>query len=163
VMIREPFPAELGHERSNRRQAVGTKQGKVTPEERSRRNSHLPAVFSISGEREMAEQLERELLDRGFQAALIHNHEVTAPAKRALYGTLWKLGVVVVSWQETPIGARERNVLNQIAGKHHFELARVEPVDASENDVSRGLRIAEGLRLESGHGKNEENGNAANS
>jgi len=87
---------------------------------------------------------------------LIDNHEVTAPAKRALYGTLWNLGLLVVSWQETPIGARERNLLKQIAGKHLFEISRAASTHASESDVQRGLRIAEDLRLRVAEDQNGE-------
>jgi sulfate adenylyltransferase large subunit len=133
------------------------KQGKVTPEERTQRRGYHPAIFTFAGERGHAEELERKLIERGFETALVHNHEVTAPAKRALYGTLWNLGLLVISWQETPIGARERNVLNQIAGKFHFELSRVAALDPDESEVSRALRIAEGLRLVNGRASSREN------
>jgi len=154
VMIREPL-ASVQHEERLRRPAE-TPQGKITLEIRTQRNGHPPAIFTICGEREAAEGLEHSLLSRGFQAALIDNHEVTAPAKRALYGTLWNLGLLVVSWQETPIGARERNLLKQIAGKHLFEISRAASTHASESDVQRGLRIAEDLRLRVAEDQNGE-------
>jgi bifunctional enzyme CysN/CysC/sulfate adenylyltransferase subunit 1 len=157
VMIREKLVPHGDDERRNRQRLAGKLRGRITPQERATRYGHLPAIFSLAGQREAAEGLERALLEQGFESVLVSNHEVTAPAKRALYGTLWNLGLVVVSWQETPIGARERNLMNQIAGKYHFELSRVDPVHAAESDVGRGLRIAEGLRLESDPAKDREN------
>jgi sulfate adenylyltransferase large subunit len=133
------------------------KHGKVTAEERAQRRGHRPAILSLSGARESAEELERALLDLGFEVALVYNHEVTAPAKRALYGTLWNLGAIVISWQETPIGARERNLLNRITGKFHFELSRVAPLAPTESELSRGLRVAESLRLSNSSNRNQEN------
>jgi sulfate adenylyltransferase subunit 1 len=133
------------------------KHGKVTAEERAQRRGHRPAILSLSGARESAEELERALLDLGFEVALVYNHEVTAPAKRALYGTLWNLGAIVISWQETPIGARERNLLNRIAGKFHFELSSVAPLAPTESEFSRGLRVAESLRLSNSSDRNQEN------
>lgn len=156
VMIQEVLRRSQDEQFENSRPVEG-KQGKVTPEERVERRGHQPAIFTVAGEREHAEELERKLIERGFETALVYNHEVTAPAKRALYGTLWNLGLVVISWQETPIGARERNVLNQIAGQFHFELSRVAPRDPHESEISRGLRIAESLRLVNGQASNQEN------
>jgi sulfate adenylyltransferase large subunit len=157
VMIQEEALAVPRREPSGRHGSAGQKEGKVTPDERAQRHGHGPAIFTLDGERESAEELERLLLERGFETALIYNHEVIAPAKRALYGTLWNLGLVVVSWQETPIGARERNLMNKIAGKLHFELSRIEPLDRSESEASRGLRIAESLRLANGQTREQEN------
>jgi sulfate adenylyltransferase subunit 1 len=157
VMIHEELSSPRQDQRSNRQRPPAEKRGRVTPEERKQLRGHGPAIFSVSGERETAEQLERALLQLGFETALIYNHEVTAPAKRALYGTLWNLGVVVVSWQETPIGARERNLLNQIAGRFHYELSRVAPLEPAESEVSRGLRIAKSLRLPNAQARNQEN------
>jgi hypothetical protein len=156
VMIREMLAGDRDDERRHRQRLTGKVRGRVTPEERTTRYGHLPAIFSLAGEREAAEGFERALLEQGFEAALVSNHEVTAPAKRALYGTLLNLGLVVVSWQETPIGARERNLMNQIAGKYHFELSGVQPVHAGESEVARGLRIAEDLRLASDPAKDRE-------
>ncbi len=157
VMIQEeafPFPQ---NEPWDRQGSAGQKQGSVTPDERALRHGHGPAIFTLDGERESAYELERLLLERGFETVLIYNHEVTAPAKRVLYGTLWNLGLVVISWQETPIGARERNLMNKIAGRLHFELSRIEPLDAAESEASRGLRIAERLRLGKPQAREQEN------
>jgi len=63
----------------------------------------------------------------------------------------------VISWQETPIGARERNLLNRITGKFHFELSRVAPLAPTESELSRGLRVAESLRLSNSSNRNQEN------
>jgi sulfate adenylyltransferase large subunit len=157
VMIQEDLSTPGPGERSSAYEPVGDNRGKVTPEERAQHRGHRPAIFTLAGERENAEELERALLGRGFEAALIYHHAVTAPAKRPLYGTLWDLGFVVVSWQETPIGARERNLINQIAGKSHFELSRVEPLDPHESEISRALRIAENLWLANGKTPKQEN------
>jgi sulfate adenylyltransferase subunit 1 len=157
VMIHEEFSSPREGQRSNGQRGLAEKRGRVTPEERKQLRGHGPAIFSVSGERETADQFERALLQLGFETALVYNHEVTAPAKRALYGMLWNLGIVVVSWQETPIGARERNLLNQIAGRFHYELSRVEPLEPAESEVRRGLRIAKSLRAPNAQPKNQEN------
>jgi sulfate adenylyltransferase subunit 1 len=156
VMIEQELLPAHATARS-RHHVAEDKHGKVTAEERAQRRGHGPAILSLSGARERAEELERALLDLGFEVALVYNHEVTAPAKRALYGTLWSLGAIVISWQETPIGARERNLLNRIAGKFHFELSGVALLAPTESEVSRGLRIAESLRLSNLSDRNQEN------
>jgi hypothetical protein len=54
------------------------------------------------------------------------------------------LGLVVVSWQETGIRARDRALFASIGGKFHFDLSSTE--DASPSELNRAVEIAETLR-----------------
>jgi len=123
------------------------KTGRVSSEERSLRRGHRPAIFTLDGDRVRAEELERALLDHGFEAVLINYPGVPAPSRRTLFNTLWNLGVVILSWEETGLRARDRAFFDGIAGNSHFVLSHDEPSTPHEDVLSRVLRIAETLRL----------------
>ena len=120
--------------------------GKVTPEERVQRNGHRPAIFTVDGGRIRAEAVERALVERGFESALINYSEVPPASRRILFNTLWSLGLVIVSWQETGIRARDRAMFASIAGKFHFELSSMESRDDGQSELSRAVKLAETLR-----------------
>jgi hypothetical protein len=121
----------------------------VTLEERIQRRGHRPAIFAIDGDRIRAEAVERALLERGFESVLVNYSAVPPSSRRILFHTLWSLGVVIVSWQETGIRARDRALFASIAGKFHFDFSSMEPLDDSASDLSRALRIAETLKITS--------------
>jgi sulfate adenylyltransferase subunit 1 len=103
---------------------------------RKQRHKHGPAIFAISGTIEIAEKLERALLQKGFEVVLVNHGEVPAAARRVFFSTLWNLGLVVLSWHEKQLRTRERDLFRAIAGDFHF--------DASSTDV---LKIVQTLRL----------------
>jgi sulfate adenylyltransferase subunit 1 len=147
VMIQEELSAVL-EERANDHE-IGKAHGKVTLEERIQRRGHRPAIFAIDGDRIRAEAVERALLERGFESVLVNYSAVPPSSRRILFHTLWSLGVVIVSWQETGIRARDRALFASIAGKFHFDFSSMEPLDDSASDLSRALRIAETLKITS--------------
>jgi sulfate adenylyltransferase subunit 1 len=146
VMIRE----DLSSEPESRGAAAGisdAQNGKVTLEHRIQHHGYRPAIFSLEGERDRAEELERVLLDRGFETALVNFTEVPAHSRRILFNTLWSQGLLIVSWQETGIRPRDRAFLDSIAGKFHFDLSVAKPPSDGPNDVRRTVKIAETLRV----------------
>jgi sulfate adenylyltransferase subunit 1 len=146
VMIREdlsPARAGVGKDASISDEA---QEGKVTLEHRMQHHGYRPAILSLEGERQRAEELERVLLDRGFETVLVNFAEVPAHSRRILFNTLWSLGVVIISWQETGIRPRDRAFLDSIAGKFHFDLSVAKPPNGP-NNLRRAVKIAETLRV----------------
>ena len=146
VMIREA----LSPERESCAAASisdGAKNGKVTLEQRIEQHGYRPAIFSLEGERERAEELERVLLDRGFETVLVNFIELSTQSRRILFNTLWSLGLVIISWQETSIRPRDRAFLGGIAGKFHFDLSVAKSPNDGPNDIGRAVKIAEALRI----------------
>jgi sulfate adenylyltransferase large subunit len=150
VMIRE----DLAPEKTTSHAAASTPEapvsGKFTLEERIQRHGHRPAIFTLDGDRAGAEQLERLLLQRGFEAVLVHYAELPSPTRRLLFTTLWNLGLLTLSWQETAIRSRDRSLLDSVAGKFHFDLGYSRQLD-------RALEIAETLRIKRERNESEEN------
>jgi sulfate adenylyltransferase subunit 1 len=130
--------------RESRSQQPGG-NGRVTLKERIQRRGHRPAILAVNGERTRTEELERALLERGFEAALIDFDAVPASARHALFTTLWNLGTLVISWHESAIRSRERDLFGEIAGESYCLLSES---DSVEFDVGQALRLAETLRLQ---------------
>ncbi len=145
IMIQEALPPQRQSQLRDAETLETTPDGQVTLEERMRHRGHHPAIFAIAGNRAKAEQLERELLQRQFAAALINYNEIPAVARRTLFGTLWNLGLLIILWRPSKIGAREKRFFAGIAGKFYFDLAN----DASsvETELRRALGHAETLRI----------------
>jgi sulfate adenylyltransferase subunit 1 len=109
---------------------------------RIRRRGHRPAIFSLNWERKRAEELERILHDRGFEAVLVSHHEIAAPARKTLYETLVHLGVVVLSWTERRIRNKDKDLLGELAGDFYFEFSG----SNDTGDLSDAVATAERLR-----------------
>lgn len=147
VMIREPLDLNAIHSGPNVDLSKVVEEGAIALEQRMRRHGHRPAVFSVDGERAQAEKLERELLERGFEPALVIYADIPSAARRALFSTLWNLGLVIICWDETGMRARDRALLDSIAEKFHFDLSQARSSDSEEDHLHRALRIAETLRI----------------
>jgi len=147
AMIREDLSTYVDGPRADHELPTPKKTGRVSSEERSLRRGHRPAIFTLDGDRVRAEELERALLDRGFEAVLINYAGVPAPSRRTLFNTLWSLGLVILSWEETGLRARDRAFFDRIAGNSHFVLTQDGPSTPHEDFLSRALQIAETLRL----------------
>jgi hypothetical protein len=147
VMIREDLSPERTRVGKDAGISHEAQEGKVTLEHRIQHHGYRPAILSLEGERQGAEELERVLLDRGFETVLVNFTEVPAHSRRILLNTLWSLGLVIISWQETGIRPRDRAFLDSIAGKFHFDLSVAKPPNDSPNDLRRAVKIAETLRV----------------
>lgn len=109
---------------------------------RTRRRGHGRAIFAVTGEFERAEELERGLVARGFEVALV-NYTATPPAAReALYSELWNLGLVILSWHESALRHKDCETLFALTGTSRLELLNLE---APEQRV-RALALVESLR-----------------
>lgn len=149
VMIREDLTPEKSNDSDRAIASETALAGKVTLEERTQLRGHGPGIFTLDGSRQGAEQLERLLLQRGFEAVLIHYAELPASTRRPLFATLWSLGLVILSWQETAIRSRDRSLLDSIAGRFHFDLSY------TRDNLNRALELAETLRTKPVQDKNE--------
>jgi hypothetical protein len=129
------------------------RKGKVELAERIRRHGHRPAIFVLTGQRALAESLERELVERGFETAVVHRSEVPSSSRRAFLSALWNLGMVVISWAETSIRLRDRRLLAGIAGDSFFDLSSEEDRGVADVDWSEVIRLAEGLRSSTSEGE----------
>jgi len=132
------------------RETAAQRDGQVMLDERIGRNGHVPAIFSIAGDRAKAEQLERGLLEHGFATALLDYREIPSTARPALFNTLWNLGLALISWHPSAIGSREKSFFSGIAGKSYFDLSSLDA------DPARALQIAETLRIQVGPNQHEE-------
>jgi sulfate adenylyltransferase subunit 1 len=142
LMIRENLSLYREH---NAEEPGPGKAGKVTLEERMERRGHRPAIFSMDGDPRRAEELERVLLDRGFETVLVTYGEVRAASRHTLFTTLWTLGLVVIVWQETRI--RDRTLFDNIAGRFHFALPATQSTTSGQIDPREAVDIAETLRI----------------
>jgi hypothetical protein len=122
-----------------------TAQGEITLEERIARRGHRPAIFTLSGERKHAEELERALVQRGFEAVLIEHQNIPTPARGRFFAALWKVGLLILSWRDRPLRPREQAVISGIAGDSYFDASGFQSLAAADFH-HRALEIAETLR-----------------
>jgi hypothetical protein len=153
AMIREASPSE--RERQERIEGHPDKSatGGVTVEERIARRGHRPAIFALTGERKLAEELERALIERGFEAVLVDPFEVPAAARGIFFSTLLNLGLLVVSWREKQLHSEDHGLFQTLARESYFDLSGVNSSKDTEYAFHRALDIAEALRVK--HDTNE--------
>ena len=124
-----------------RRDAEGVHEARI------QRRGHRPALLSVQGALVHAEGLAGELLQRGFDVVLVNFGAVPAAAREIYYETLWKLGMVILSWHEKPLRVRVRGLFDRLAGESHFELPRLESIDDENSGLPKALAIVETLRI----------------
>lgn len=155
VMIREDFSTPKEGGGPSGEGASELKGGKVTLEDRIQRRGHRPAIISMAGERARAEELERQLLERGLETALVNFAEIPSAGRRALFNTFWNLGLVVISWVEGKCTTRDRRFFAEVAGKFYFDLSTGELGIDSATNARRAAGIAESVRASAGHDDGE--------
>jgi len=139
AMIREASPSERGHQERT--------TGRVTVEERIARRGHRPAIFALAGERKRAEELERALIERGFEAVLVNPFEVPAAGRSIFFSTLWNLGFLIVTWREKQLHSEDHDLFQTLACESYFDLAGANSFKDTEHAFGRALDIAETLRV----------------
>ena len=152
AMVRETRLATSGKGDPSFRleQSLGTASN--IAEARIQRRGHRPAILSLTWSRERAEKLERAFHQRGFEVVLVNHSEIGSAARKIFYGTLMRLGVVVLCWTERPIRLKDRQLFGELANGFHFELCDSE--DGS--DVRAAIALAERLRVPATSGEWEE-------
>lgn len=148
AMIREALPPEP------ERPEAG-KPGQASFEERILRRGHHPAIFALSGHRKLAEELERTLLDRGFETVLVNHQEIPRAARRAFFSALLELGLVILSWRDKRLRPREHAMFAGMAGQSYFAFSNSQSSDDTERDFHRALGIAEKLRVRAHPAENQ--------
>ena len=122
--------------------------GKVTVEERQQRHGHRSAIFSVVGDRALAERLERSLFDRGFHAILVNDEQLSSTSLPSVLSALWGTGAVVIhssasyingatccAWRSSQ--ANSATIIDVNDQNHNVEEA-----------LKRALSIAETLRID---------------
>jgi bifunctional enzyme CysN/CysC/sulfate adenylyltransferase subunit 1 len=110
-----------------------------TEQKRIERHGHLPALFSVpSGP--IAEHLETELFEKGFEALLVRTDERSRFALPAIIAALWSAGVVTIYAGE--LTSLERDAIRAFALDRFFEFP-----GEQEKVAHRALDAAETLRI----------------
>lgn len=143
AMVRESLSPKPGGNVKIAADGESSTAGETILDVRIQRHGHRPGIFSLNWDRERAEALERILHDRGFETALISHHEIAPAARKTLYATLIRLGMVVLLWAEKPIRLKDKELLVQLAGESYFELRP----SGREDDLLRAISAAERLRI----------------
>jgi sulfate adenylyltransferase subunit 1 len=129
------------------------KIGGVTIEERQERHGHRPAIF-VAREGAVAEMLERELFNRGFETNLVRADGTNPAVLPALLNALWSAGLAIVYARETP-AREEQALLEAVAGDSVFEIPVLASPGGIREVVNQTIEIAaETLRL-TGDERNE--------
>jgi sulfate adenylyltransferase large subunit len=143
VMIREEIASSAESEYPEDEILPLHAKGKVTLEDRIQRHGHSPAIFVLTAHRSVAEALERELLERGFETILVHRSEIPATARRSFFRALWNLGLVIIAWGETSIRLRDKRLLAEVAGESLFDLSSSKD---QISDLSKATRVLQSSR-----------------
>ena len=145
AMIREALPPERARQ-GLAEEHLDDKTGKVTVEEHIERRGHRPAIFTLTGERRHAEALERALLGRGFEVALVDLDELRPAGRRTFFSTLWNLGLLILSWRERQLRPKDHGLFETLARESYFDLSDANSSKDGERAFRRVLDIAETLR-----------------
>jgi hypothetical protein len=145
AMIREALPPERARQ-GLAEEHLDHKTGKVTVEERIEHRGHRPAIFTLTGERRHAEALERALLGRGFEVALVDLDELRPAGRRTFFSTLWNLGLLILSWRERQLRPKDHGLFKTLARESYFDLSDANSSKDGEHAFRRVLDIAETLR-----------------
>jgi len=147
AMIREALPEQgsLGVDLGGHAETLTV--GKVTLEERMERRGHRPAIFTLTGDRKRAEELERAFLRRGFETVLVDHYAVPAPGRRTFFSTLWSLGFLILSWRERQLSPQDQGLFVALAGEFYFDFSVAREPDENDSSFRRALGIAETLRI----------------
>ncbi|HXN54301.1 MAG TPA: sulfate adenylyltransferase subunit CysN [Candidatus Acidoferrum sp.] len=122
--------------------------GAVTFQERHERHGHRPAIFGVRDEA-VAEMLERELFNRGFETQLVRADEASREALPALLKALWSAGLAIV-YVSKILQQEEQASLAAVAGDFLFDVSLLGPSGSSIREViGRAIEIAESLRITS--------------
>jgi GTP-eEF1A C-terminal domain-like len=120
--------------------------GKVTAEERRQRHGHRFAIFSVVGNRALAERLERSLFDRGLHAVLVNDEELSSTSLSSVISALREAGAVVIHTSATT-STEQRTALAERAGEFWYDIA-ADDQNHDEEALKRALSIAEKLRID---------------
>jgi sulfate adenylyltransferase subunit 1 len=145
AMIREALPPERTRQGLGEEQPDHDGARKVTVEERIERRGHRPAIFTLAGERRRAEGLERALLERGFEVALVDHDEIPSTGRGPFFSTLWNLGFLILSWREGRVLPEDRGLFKALARESCFDLSDAN--SPGDGELHRALDIAETLRI----------------
>jgi bifunctional enzyme CysN/CysC/sulfate adenylyltransferase subunit 1 len=138
AMIRE----DLSHNDASPKHASGP----VTIDERHERHGHRSAIFSVTGDSNFAQLLERALFAKGFEVILAKAEEVPVAVLPILLSALWPAGFVIV-YSSTSPSLEERFVLKRVAQDRLFPVASSEPAHTEQEILEQALATAETLRV----------------
>jgi hypothetical protein len=119
-------------------------RGRTSSEERVQRNGHPPAALWIVGRPTLAEQLEKLLLDKGWQGQLVSNKEFPSAELKSVARVLHRMGAIAVC-SVTTDDSDLREAISTVYGNACFFSAEQLPV--SDREASAQLLSAlDGLK-----------------
>ena len=116
-------------------------QAGLTERKRIERHGHLPAIFSVHNA-PLAEHLEAELFEKGFEALLVRTDQLSQSALPSVVSALWSASVVVICAGE--LSSLQRDAIRAFALDRFFEFpGKQNP----EKVAHQALDVAEMLRI----------------
>jgi hypothetical protein len=147
-MVSESLIQQRSSDAASRSQVVGESQftsSRVDIEKaRIQRHGHRAALFFLKFDHQEATRLERLLHDNGFEVTLVDHNDVPSVARQTFYGTLLRLGLLVLVWSEKPIRLKDKALFRELAGQNYFEFGAAK----NDGDFQDILATARTLRLE---------------
>lgn len=149
AMVSESLIQQRSSDAASRSQVFGESQftsSRVLDIEKARiqRHGHRAALFSLKFDHQEATRLERLLHDNGFEVTLVDHNDVPSVARQTFYGTLLRLGLLVLVWSEKPIRLKDKALFRELAGQNYFEFGAAK----NDGDFQDILATARTLRLE---------------
>jgi len=115
---------------------IGTRDGRVSSEERIRRFGHPPAAVWISGSLEMAELVERTLFQEGWHTHLIDMSEYLPQELNSLAKELARLGAIVVFSTPTEQKDLKLSIRERYSADSFFEYSTTSgPVEEKTREI----------------------------
>jgi sulfate adenylyltransferase large subunit len=144
-MIQESL-AQTGSVQSRQISPDGKTLGAVTLQERQERHGHRPAIFVVR-DNAVAEMLERELFQKGFETQLLQADDASPEALPAVLQTLWSAGLAIV--YDSEASREERATLAAVAGDYLFHVALPGSSGGIREIIDQAMEMAESLRVTS--------------
>jgi hypothetical protein len=118
----------------------------VRAEERRARNGHDPAVIVTGARSDLADRIDRELFERGFQTVVTHQGEI-APAELLRFVRLAKSGGLVLIYSgDVPEGPARKQIAETI-GRQVFVVDEENTQADDEHIIRKVLEFVESLRV----------------
>jgi predicted GTPase len=126
----------------------GSSEGEtgVTTQERFERHGHLPGIFLLPANEQLALAAERALFEAGFEVVVFRPNGTRSSAIPALVSAMWSHGVLVLLVGQG-ISPDIRSSLEFIGADSVFDLAASEGQLALDDSLKEILSYAEALRI----------------
>jgi sulfate adenylyltransferase subunit 1 len=126
--------------------AVRDRNAPVRAEERRARNGHDAAVIVTGSRPDLADRIDRELFERGFQTVVTHQGEI-APSELLRFVRLATAGGLILIYSgDAPDGPARKQIAETI-GRHIFVVGEEKMQTDDEQLIRKILEFVESLRV----------------